>query len=122
MITPTSFQHRYSACALVDMAMHMQSNFDDFDLKKFEDAELARLGMPQGIVMRHRPTHFQHLFSGSHYAAGYYVYVLMLGYVMAISLCHGALESQCRSSSIVSYNIQYHWHNSSVLISTITTT
>jgi len=39
------------------------------------DTELARLGMPQGIVMRHRPTHFQHLFSGSHYAAGYYVYV-----------------------------------------------
>jgi len=71
--------------------MHMQSNFDDFDLKKFEDAELARLGMPQGIVMRHRPTHFQHLFSGSHYAAGYYVYVLMLGYVMAISLCHGCI-------------------------------
>ena len=31
--------------------------------------------MPQGIVMRHRPTHFQHLFSGSHYAAGYYVYL-----------------------------------------------
>ena len=25
--------------------------------------------------MRHRPTHFQHLFSGSHYAAGYYVYL-----------------------------------------------
>ena len=31
--------------------------------------------MPQGIVMRHRPTHFQHLFASSHYAAGYYVYL-----------------------------------------------
>jgi peptidyl-dipeptidase Dcp len=65
----------YTACALLDMAMHQTEDFDSFDLKKFEDAELARLGMPQGIIMRHRPTHFQHLFSGSHYAAGYYVYL-----------------------------------------------
>ena len=39
------------------------------------DEELDRLGMPQGIVMRHRPGHFQHLFSTSGYAAGYYVYL-----------------------------------------------
>ncbi len=65
----------YSSCALVDMAMHMQPSLDNFNLKEFEERELARLGMPQGIVMRHRPTHFQHLFSGSHYAAGYYVYL-----------------------------------------------
>jgi Zn-dependent oligopeptidase len=30
--------------------------------------------MPQGIVMRHRPAHFAHLFASSGYAAGYYVY------------------------------------------------
>lgn len=28
-----------------------------------------------GIVMRHRPAHFQHLFSTNMYAAGYYVYL-----------------------------------------------
>jgi len=65
----------YTACALIDMAMHLQDNFDNFDLLAFEESELARLGMPQGIVMRHRPTHFQHLFTGSDYAAGYYVYL-----------------------------------------------
>lgn len=65
----------YTACALLDMAMHMQASYEDFNLSKFEEDELARLGMPQGIIMRHRPTHFQHLFSGSHYAAGYYVYL-----------------------------------------------
>ncbi len=65
----------YTACALIDMGMHLTENFDQFDLAAFEKAELARLGMPQGIVMRHRPTHFQHLFSGSSYAAGYYVYL-----------------------------------------------
>jgi len=66
----------YTACALLDMALHMQSDYDDdFDLTKFEDTELGRLGMPQGIVMRHRPAHFAHLFASTYYAAGYYVYL-----------------------------------------------
>lgn len=65
----------YTSCALLDMAMHQLENYDDFDLAKFEKEELERLGMPKGIIMRHRPTHFQHLFSSSHYAAGYYVYL-----------------------------------------------
>lgn len=29
------------------------------DLTAFENKELERLGMPKGIVMRHRPAHFQ---------------------------------------------------------------
>ena len=65
----------YTSCALLDMAMHQLESYDDFDLAKFEKEELERLGMPRGIVMRHRPAHFQHLFSSSHYAAGYYVYL-----------------------------------------------
>ena len=48
---------------------------DDFDISKFEKEELERLGMPKGIIMRHRPAHFQHLFASTHYAAGYYVYL-----------------------------------------------
>ncbi len=31
--------------------------------------------MPAEIVMRHRLPHFQHLFSGGSYAAGYYSYM-----------------------------------------------
>jgi len=31
--------------------------------------------MPEAIVMRHRPTQFGHLFTGDHYAAGYYSYL-----------------------------------------------
>ena len=31
--------------------------------------------MPAEIALRHRPTHFQHLFAGSGYAAGYYAYL-----------------------------------------------
>jgi peptidyl-dipeptidase Dcp len=64
----------YTICALLDMAIHQIEDYSDFNLADFERAELARLGMPAGIVMRHRPAHFQHLFSTSMYAAGYYVY------------------------------------------------
>lgn len=66
----------YTACALLDMALHHRiQEYENFDLGAFEDAELSRLGMPQGIVLRHRPAHFQHLFSTNSYAAGYYVYL-----------------------------------------------
>lgn len=64
----------FTICALLDMYMHQIEDYSTFDLVEFEKKELERLGMPQGIVMRHRPAHFQHLFSTSGYAAGYYVY------------------------------------------------
>ena len=63
----------YTACALLDMLLHQVDEYgDDFDISKFEKEQLDRLGMPQGIVMRHRPAHFSHLFASNHYAAGYY--------------------------------------------------
>ena len=65
----------YVASALVDMALHAQEDPDGVDIGEFEKAELARIGMPREIVMRHRLPHFGHLFSGSAYAAGYYVYM-----------------------------------------------
>lgn len=65
----------YTACALFDMAVHSLSDYDDdFDISTFEKEFLKKHGMPQGIVMRHRPAHFAHLFASSGYAAGYYVY------------------------------------------------
>ena len=36
---------------------------------------LSRIGMPDEIVMRHRPPHFDHVFSGGGYAAAYYSYM-----------------------------------------------
>src|SRR5205823_13738194 len=65
----------YVACALVDMALHAQTDPTGADISAFEQAELARIGMPREIVMRHRLPHFGHLFSSSAYAAGYYVYL-----------------------------------------------
>ncbi len=66
---------RYTASALVDMAAHALTDANAPDVVEFERAELARIGAPADIGMNHRLTHFQHLFSGSSYAAGYYVYL-----------------------------------------------
>jgi peptidyl-dipeptidase Dcp len=66
---------RYTASALVDMAIHSQEAAEAPDIVAFEAAELERIGMPRGVGMNHRLPHFQHLFSGSSYAAGYYVYL-----------------------------------------------
>ena len=66
---------RYAASALVDMAAHSLAQVDDLDIVAFESAELERLGMPKGVGINHRLPHFQHLFAGSGYAAGYYVYL-----------------------------------------------
>jgi len=65
----------YVACALVDMALHARTDPDGVDITEFERTELARIGMPREIVLRHRLPHFGHLFQGSAYAAGYYVYM-----------------------------------------------
>jgi peptidyl-dipeptidase Dcp len=66
---------RYTASALVDMAVHASTSTDGEDIVAFERAELQRIGLPQGVGLNHRLPHFQHLFSGSNYAAGYYVYL-----------------------------------------------
>jgi peptidyl-dipeptidase Dcp len=66
---------RYTASALVDMAAHALTQEQAPDIVQFEQAELQRIGLPPGIGLNHRLTHFQHLFSGSSYAAGYYVYL-----------------------------------------------
>ena len=41
----------------------------------FEREALERIGMPEAIVMRHRPPHFGHVFAGDGYSAGYYSYM-----------------------------------------------
>ena len=66
---------RYTASALVDMAAHALTDAQAPDVVAFERDELVRIGAPATVGMNHRLTHFQHLFSGSGYAAGYYVYL-----------------------------------------------
>jgi peptidyl-dipeptidase Dcp len=65
----------YTSCALVDLDIHALPDAAALDVSKFERDTLAAMNMPAEIVMRHRLPHFQHLFSGGGYAAGYYSYM-----------------------------------------------
>ena len=65
----------YTSSALVDLAFHSLEAPAEVDPLAFEAAELARIGMPAQITMRHRTPHFAHVFSGDGYSAGYYSYL-----------------------------------------------
>jgi peptidyl-dipeptidase Dcp len=65
----------YLSSALVDMMYHTLDDPSDVDVTQFEKDALAKLNMPDEIVMRHRSPHFSHIFSGEGYAAAYYGYI-----------------------------------------------
>lgn len=65
----------FVSSALVDLEFHTQPASAIRDVRAFERNELEKIGMPAEISMRHRPQQFGHLFSGAHYAAGYYSYM-----------------------------------------------
>lgn len=65
----------YTASALIDLELHLLDNPDGIDIAAYEVAELEKVGMPDAITMRHRIPHFQHVFSGDGYSAGYYSYM-----------------------------------------------
>ena len=64
----------YMASAILDMKLHNRST-PVTDVKAFERDTLAEIGMPKEMVMRHRLTQFNHLFSSDAYSAGYYSYI-----------------------------------------------
>jgi peptidyl-dipeptidase Dcp len=65
----------YAACAMLDLDLHSRADPGALDIEAFEKEFVARIGMPPEIGLRHRPAHFQHLFAGGGYAAGYYAYL-----------------------------------------------
>ena len=64
----------YLSSALIDMKLHLAGDVT-IDPDKFEREELAKLGMPKELVMRHRTPQFQHVFASDGYSAGYYSYL-----------------------------------------------
>ena len=65
----------FTASALIDLALHRHQDPAGIDIEAFERTFLEEIGMPPEIGLRHRPAHFQHLFAGGGYAAGYYSYM-----------------------------------------------
>jgi peptidyl-dipeptidase Dcp len=65
----------FVASALIDLEFHTQPASASRDVRAFERNELEKIGMPAEISLRHRPQQFGHIFSGDHYASGYYSYM-----------------------------------------------
>lgn len=64
----------YLAAGILDMELHTRPD-GEVDPGAFEREQLARIGMPREIALRHRLTHFDHLFGSDSYSAGYYSYL-----------------------------------------------
>ncbi|MCF2859158.1 M3 family metallopeptidase [Pseudoalteromonas sp. SMS1] len=64
----------FTASALVDMAYHQMTDVKDLDVRAFENKILTEYGKPEEIIMRHRSTHFGHIFAGG-YSSAYYAYM-----------------------------------------------
>ena len=62
------------AAAILDMELHTRAD-GVFEPKGFEREGLARIGMPREIALRHRFTHFDHLFGSDDYSGLYYSYL-----------------------------------------------
>src|SRR5260370_11389234 len=62
----------FVSSALIDLEFHTQPAAAISDVRAFERQELEKIGMPAEISLRHRPQQFGHIFSGDHYASGYY--------------------------------------------------
>jgi peptidyl-dipeptidase Dcp len=63
----------YLASAIYDMKIHLAPTAPE--PARFERDTMAEIGCPPEIVMRHRPTHFGHIFASDGYSAGYYSYL-----------------------------------------------
>lgn len=62
------------ACALADLELHTRTG-GSFEPHAFEREMLERIGMPREIALRHRLTHFDHLFGSDAYSGLYYCYL-----------------------------------------------
>ncbi|MDT0582281.1 M3 family metallopeptidase [Brumicola blandensis] len=76
----------YMSSAIMDLLYHT-TDPAKIEPDSFEREQLTRLGMPEEVVMRHRTTHFGHIFSSEGYASAYY------GYMWAEVLTSDAAEA-----------------------------
>jgi peptidyl-dipeptidase Dcp len=65
----------YLFSAIYDLKIHMVAADKPIDPAAFEIEIAKQLGAPREISMRHRPTHFGHVFADDGYSAGYYSYI-----------------------------------------------
>lgn len=64
----------YLASAILDFDYYSVTSPIEIGAQEFEARSMAKAGLINEIIPRHRSTHFQHIFSGG-YSAGYYSYI-----------------------------------------------
>ena len=65
----------YVSSALYDLKAHLLPDAARLRREGLRDRLLTDIDMPAAMVMRHRPPHFQHVFSGDGYSSAYYSYL-----------------------------------------------
>lgn len=61
------------SASILDMDFHELTTTDDFDVNEFEENSMEKMQMIPEIIVRYRPTFFNHIFMTG-YEAGYYSY------------------------------------------------
>lgn len=65
----------YVAASLLDLDYHTADNTENMDVNAFEKESMDNIGLIDEIIPRYKSTYFNHIFGGSSYSAGYYVYL-----------------------------------------------
>ena len=61
------------SASILDMDFHELTSAEGLDVNAFEKASLEKMGMVDEIIVRYRPTFYNHIFTTG-YEAGYYSY------------------------------------------------
>ena len=61
------------SASILDMDFHKLTTADGLDVNAFEAQSMEKMGMIPEIIVRYRPTFYNHIFTTG-YAAGYYSY------------------------------------------------
>ena len=65
----------YLAACYLDLAWHGEGSETAADVEAFEQQAMDQIDKIAMIDPRYKSTYFQHIFTGEHYSAGYYVYM-----------------------------------------------
>jgi len=65
----------YLAACYLDLAWHGEDGEGAADVESFESSAMRSVDLIDVIEPRYRSSYFQHIFTGDHYSAGYYVYM-----------------------------------------------